>query len=90
MSSVQFEEDNSYNQNSFSSSNQGPKGLTKLVIKFGFAKDEKQAQYVLLGVAVLMIAVSLFLVFGGGRLNATPVSKEVIDKALNQTNNLGN
>ena len=41
--------------------------MVQLVMKYscGIIKDEIQANYVLLGFAVIVIAISLFLVFGG-------------------------
>lgn len=52
-------------QNTSALKNSETSKMVGLVMKFsrGYIKDEKQAQYVLLGVAVLMIIVSLFLVF---------------------------
>ncbi|NCS68189.1 hypothetical protein GW777_07500 [Candidatus Peregrinibacteria bacterium] len=42
--------------------------IVQWVIKYsgGLIKDEKQANYVLIGFVVLAIIVSLFLIFGGG------------------------
>ena len=41
------------------------------VIKYsgGYIKDERQANYVLIGFVVLAIGVSLFLIFGGSSSN---------------------
>ena len=41
--------------------------IVKLIIKYsgGLIKDEKQANYVLIGLTVAAIIASLFLVFGG-------------------------
>jgi len=49
--------------------------IVQLVMKCsgGAIKDERQAEYVLLGFVVVTIAISLFLFFGGG----TPSSKNV-------------
>ena len=43
--------------------------IIRLVIKYsgGLVKDEKQANYVLLGFVALAIIISLFLIFGIGR-----------------------
>src|SRR3989338_3274200 len=45
--------------------------IVELVIKYsgGAIKDEKQANYVLIGFVVIAIIVSLFLFFGGGSSN---------------------
>ncbi len=37
--------------------------FAKLVIKMGLAKDAKQAQYVLLGIALLGFAITLFNIY---------------------------
>ncbi len=37
--------------------------FTKLIIQWGLAKDDKQAQYVLLGIAVVGIAITFFNIF---------------------------
>ena len=44
------------------------------VIKYsgGYIKDERQANYVLIGFIVVTIAISLFLVFGGGGTAGSP------------------
>jgi len=46
----------------------GTPKIIRWVIKYsgGLVKDEKQASYVLIGLAVVAIIVSLFLIFGGG------------------------
>lgn len=48
--------------------------IVRWVIKYsgGYVKDEKQAQYVLLGLVVVMIIISLFLVLGGSEEKLTP------------------
>jgi len=57
---------------SFESEN--PK-IIQWVIKYsgGYIKDEKQAQYVILGFVVVAIIISLFLIFGGGNSSKPPV-----------------
>jgi len=42
--------------------------IVKLIIKYsgGLIKDEKQANYVLIGFVTVTIVISLFLIFGGG------------------------
>lgn len=44
---------------------QGPRGLTALVMKWGLAKDEKTAQYILVGITVAAMLVMLFVWIGG-------------------------
>lgn len=43
-------------------------GMVRLAIRFsgGAIKNQRQAEYALLGLVLLMIAVSLFLLFSGG------------------------
>jgi len=55
--------------------------LAQLVIKYsgGLVKDEKQANYVLLGFAVAVFVISLFLIFGGGETKIeAPFGQKVI------------
>ena len=40
--------------------------MTALVMKW-FGVEQRPAEYILLGLAVLMIMISLFLIFGGGQ-----------------------
>lgn len=47
--------------------------LMRLVFATGLAKNEQQAQYILLGVAVLALVIGAFLLFGVGR---TPSSTQ--------------
>ena len=44
----------------------GPKGLLGLVIRAGLAKNERQASYLLLGVAVLALAAAVFVYLTSG------------------------
>ena len=48
--------------------------IIQLVMKYsgGLVKDEKQANYVLIGFVVVAIIVSLFLFFGGGGVKKGP------------------
>jgi len=60
--------------------------IVQLVMKCsgGAIKDERRAEYVLLGFVVVAIIISLFLVLGGGKKNISP-PKEIIDNTLNTT-----
>ena len=60
--------------------------IVQLVMKIsgGAIKDERQAEYVLLGFVVVAIIVSLFLFLGGGKKIISP-PKEIIDNTLNTT-----
>lgn len=44
--------------------------ITQLIIKYshGAIKDERRANYVLVGFVALAIVISLFLIFGGSRI----------------------
>jgi len=72
MSDVQFEENNFSGADRFAAaSNQSPM-LVKLLLKTGLVKDEKRANYVLIGIAVCAVLLTLFVIhssFGGGSPN---------------------
>jgi len=40
-------------------------GIVALVQKWGWAKDKRQANYILLGIAAIAIMATAFLLFGG-------------------------
>lgn len=54
--------------------------MTRWVIKYssGLIKNEKQANYVLLGFAALVIIISLFLFFGGGGTAGSPKDIKIL------------
>lgn len=56
--------------------------LVLWVMKYsgGFIKDERQANYVLVGCAVLGIIFSLFLAFNGGNKNTETMLEPFINK----------
>lgn len=60
--------------------------IVQWVIKYsgGLVKDEKQANYVLLGFVVVAVVISLFLFFSDGEKNTLP-PKNIIDNTLNTT-----
>lgn len=62
---IKFEEDK-WRQSPQSFADENPK-MIQLVMKYsgGAVKDRRQAEYVLFGLSVLMIIISLFLFFGG-------------------------
>lgn len=53
--------------------------IVQWVMKYfgGFIKDEKQANYVLLGFVVVAIVISLFLIFSGGSTKL-PSEREIL------------
>jgi hypothetical protein len=55
----------------------GTPKIIQWVIKYsgGLVKDEKQANYVLIGFVAVAVIVVLFLVFGGGGNEGTPAPK---------------
>ena len=60
MSDVQFEEEDILISEA-SKINQGAKGLIKLTMRFG-AKDENQASYILIGVMVLCLIATMYVI----------------------------
>jgi hypothetical protein len=59
---------------------EGPRGLTALVLKWGIAKDERNVQYVLLGVVVICILIIGFFIFpsrGPANIPLPPVPPSV-------------
>ena len=89
VSGIKFETD-SWKAVKYYNETSTPK-VIQWVMKFsgGSIKEERQAEYVLLGFVIIAIAISLFLFFGGHKNTLQP--KEIIDNSLNQTiENLGN
>lgn len=90
ISGVKFESD-SWKAVKFYNETTPPK-IIQLVMKYsgGAIKEQGQAEYVLFGLVVLTIFVSVFLFFNGTKKNTLP-PQEIIDNALNRTiENLGN
>jgi hypothetical protein len=59
---VQFEEeDTMLTQHAYASMNE-PKGLVKLVMKLGLAKNEAGANYVLIGIMVLALIATMYVI----------------------------
>jgi len=50
--------------------------FSRLVIKFGLAKDEKGAQMVLLGIAVIAIVLAVFVFIGSHHSASVPAPVE--------------
>jgi len=68
MSDVQFEEGNF--QGRFAPVSSQPPTLVKFVLKTGLVKDDKQANYVLIGIAVVAVISTFFVIksnFGGSQ-----------------------
>lgn len=61
MSNVEFEENN-YSDNRFAPVSNEPSKLVKLILKTGLVKDEKQASYVLIGIAVCAVLLTFFVI----------------------------
>ena len=63
--------------------------MVQLVMKWSGAKEQKQAEYVLLGFIVVAIGISLFLVFGGSSSsssnNKLPIYQEYLTPELRAT-----
>jgi len=78
MADIQFEEESQFRRPE--EANQKP-FFIRLVLSTGIVSDEKQAQYVLLGIAVLVIILAFMIPsFIGG--SQKPVPQSVVDKAL--------
>jgi len=74
---VKFETD-SYKAVKYYNETETPK-IIKWVMKFsgGAIKEEKQAEYVLLGFVIVAIAISLFLFIGVGHTSQKPTNKMI-------------
>ena len=51
-----------------SKTSEAPK-MVQLIMKWSGVKEEKQAEYILLGFVIIAVIISLFLVLGGGSKN---------------------
>ncbi len=71
MSNIQFEEDQEYARRPIQNK---PRGLIALVQKWGLAKNDRGAQYVLLGVVVgaIFLAILIHISFDGGLQKPLP------------------
>lgn len=58
--------------------------MVQLIMKWsgGAIKEQRQAEYVLLGFVVVAIGISLFLFFGGGKNNAPLDSKDILREQI--------
>lgn len=59
MSDVQFDDNNPSGR--FAPSVSGTPALVRLVLKTGIVKDEKQANYILIGIAVCAVLLTLYV-----------------------------
>lgn len=59
---VQFEEEDAMITRVAYNSLNEPKGLSKIVIRLGLAKNESQANYVLIGVMVVALLATLYVI----------------------------
>ena len=74
MADVQFEENNF--EGRFSPVSSQPPVLVRFILKTGLVKDEKQANYVLIGIAVVAVISAIFILrssFGGSAPAESPV-----------------
>lgn len=80
VSGVKFETD-SWKAVKFYGETNTPK-IVKLVMKYsgGAIKEQKTAEYVLLGIVILMFAVSFYLFFGGGGSGSPRLSNEELER----------
>lgn len=58
--------------------------IVKWIIKYsgGAVKDERQANYILIGFVAMTIIVSLFLIFGGGGTTGSPKDIKILPAEL--------
>jgi len=58
--------------------------LTEVLVKYsgGLIKDEQRAQYIIIGLVVIVIIFSLFLFFGGGRTPGRPEDIKILPAEL--------
>lgn len=61
MANVEFEEDTFDTKRPVNFGKQDVSGLVNLIMKIGLAKDEKQANYVLIAVAVCSAGAALYI-----------------------------
>lgn len=73
---IKFETDN-YKVTKDSSETSTPK-MVELVMKWSGVKEERTAEYILLGFVIVAIGISLFLFFGGS--SSTSIDKAARDK----------
>ena len=66
MTDIQFDEEQQYRQHGQAEKAEKKSLFIRLVLATGVVSTDRQAEYVLLGIAVVGIIVSLFLSFGGG------------------------
>ena len=71
MSDIQFNEDQNY---SYTRYQQRTSGFVSLIIKLGLAKDEKDANkvIVIIGIIAITITIGVFMFGGGGNKNKAP------------------
>lgn len=77
MSNVQFDE-GGYGANRFESVQGDTPRLVRLVLRMGLVKDESQANYVLIGVAVVSFIVAFFIVKNALAFHPPPQNQNVI------------
>ncbi len=77
MADIQFTEEQQYGPAPVASSQPA---LVKLVIRWGLAKDEKSAQYVLLSVTVLAFGIMLWTLFTGLGIGKSVVETRTLDE----------
>ncbi len=81
MNDVQFEEEN-FNNNYYTMKQQQSFSLSNFLIQKRIAKDEKQANAILLIVAIGLLVMSSFLFINGSRSNLDTVTYDIPDEIL--------
>lgn len=83
MSNVQFEEEQADTAR-YVKYGQTPTGIIGFLLKRGIVKDENQANYVLIGVIILVICVIVGIAFipSGSTKTSHPIDKEAMQRML--------
>ncbi|HEY9584218.1 MAG TPA: hypothetical protein VJI33_01365 [Candidatus Paceibacterota bacterium] len=85
MADVDFEEQNWQVPRRFDNDKKSGSAITNLILKTGLVKDAKQANYVLIGIVVLFIAITFYIfrsAMGGG--GEAPADLDSTANASNQ------
>ncbi len=84
MSDVQFDEERISNFSSYQSQNSNPPKIVALVIKLGLADSEKKANYILLGLIIIVFVISIFVFFNYVKspVKGPPVNEQTIQQMI--------
>jgi len=54
--------------------------MVDLLLKYGIAKDEKQANYILIGITVAAFGLTLYVIFSGGSSAPNPGGAKLLNQ----------